>query len=90
MEWLNKIYALISVCMYISLTLDIRGAYVYLVNIPEPVQYHIYALGFPFDLRCESVTYVTGPGKTGHVCPTTEIQFKATLKYCLGTPSMCV
>ena len=29
---------------------------VYLVNIPEPVQYHIYAMAFPFDLRCESVT----------------------------------
>ena len=28
------------------------------VNIPEPVQYHIYALAFPFDLRCESVTSV--------------------------------
>ena len=31
---------------------------VYLVNIPEPVLYEIYTLDFPFDLRCESVTYV--------------------------------
>jgi len=29
----------------------------YLVNIPEPVQYKIYALALPFDLRCESGTY---------------------------------
>ena len=30
----------------------------YLINIPEPVQYDIYTLqAFPFDLRCESVTY---------------------------------
>jgi len=28
-----------------------------LVNIPEPVQYVIYALTVPFDLRCESGTY---------------------------------
>ena len=36
--------------------------------------------------------YVTGPGKTIHIRTTTEIQLniKATLKYCLGTPSMCV
>ena len=40
----NVIYALVSM-------------YIYLVNIPEPVQYHIYALAFPFDLRRESVTY---------------------------------
>ena len=26
------------------------------VNIPEPVQYKIYALALPFDLRCESGT----------------------------------
>ena len=31
---------------------------VYLVNIPEPVQYDICAVAFPFDLRFESVTYV--------------------------------
>ena len=31
--------------------------YVYLVNIPGPVQYHIYAMAFPFDLRRESVTH---------------------------------
>ena len=52
--------------MYISLTPGVNeiyqwGAYisqcVYLVNIPEPVQYQIYALEFPFDLRCESATY---------------------------------
>ena len=30
--------------------------FIYLINIPEPVQYHIYAMAFPFDLRCESVT----------------------------------
>jgi len=30
--------------------------WVYLVNIPEPVQYKIYALALPFDLRCESGT----------------------------------
>ena len=35
---------------------------IYLINIPEPMQYHIYAMAFPFDLRCESVTcysYIT-------------------------------
>ena len=42
-EWLNVIYAL--------------NQYVYLVNIPEPVQYHIYTLAFPFDLKCESATF---------------------------------
>ena len=31
---------------------------VYLVTIPEPVQYKIYALALPFDLRCESGTYI--------------------------------
>jgi len=31
---------------------------VYFVNIPEPVQYKIYALALPFDLRCESGTLV--------------------------------
>ena len=31
---------------------------IYLVNNPEPVQYHIYAIAFPFNLRCESVTSV--------------------------------
>ena len=30
---------------------------IYLINNPEPVQYHIYAMAFPFDLRCVSVTY---------------------------------
>ena len=34
------------------------SAYNNLINIPEPVQHLIYALAFPFDLRCESVTYV--------------------------------
>jgi len=29
----------------------------YLVNIPEPVQYKIYALALPYDLRCESGAY---------------------------------
>ena len=43
MECLNEIYTLLSVR-------------VYLINIPEPVQHHIYAMAFPFDLRCESVT----------------------------------
>ena len=32
--------------------------WVYLINIPEPVQYHIYAMAFRFDLRCESITWV--------------------------------
>jgi len=32
------------------------GHCVYLVNIPAPVQYKIYALALPFDLRCESDT----------------------------------
>ena len=27
---------------------------IHLINIPEPVEYHIYALDFLFDLRCES------------------------------------
>ena len=43
--------------MYISLT-DIIA---YIINIPEPVQYHIYAMAFPFDLRCESVTLLYIP-----------------------------
>ena len=30
----------------------------YVVNIPQPVQYQIYTLEFPFDLRCESVTCI--------------------------------
>ena len=34
---------------------------IYLVNIPDPVQYHIYALAIPFDLRCESVSYIMWP-----------------------------
>ena len=29
---------------------------IYLFNIAEPVQYKIYALALPFDLRCESGT----------------------------------
>ena len=29
---------------------------IYLINIPEPVQYVMYALAVPFDLRCESGT----------------------------------
>ena len=40
--------------MYIPLLLFIQC--VYLVNIPEPVQYKIYALALSFDLRCESGT----------------------------------
>ena len=31
---------------------------VYLVDIQETVLYVIYTLAFPFDLRCESVTYI--------------------------------
>ena len=27
---------------------------IYLINIPEQVQYEIYTLAFPFDLGCES------------------------------------
>ena len=53
-------------CVYlvnISLTCQLtrythRYRCVYLVNISEPVQYHIYAMAFPFDLRCQSVTYL--------------------------------
>ena len=61
MECFNLIYTHLSVqyldmrtltCAYIS-----RISRVYLVNIPEPVQYDIYTLAFPFDLKCESVTY---------------------------------
>ena len=50
MECFNLIYAHLSV-QY----LDIRT---HLVNIPEPVQYDIYILAFPFDLRCESGNYI--------------------------------
>ena len=53
MECFNLIYAHLSVQYLDILTL-------YLVNIPEPVQYDIYTLAFPFDLRCESVTYIFG------------------------------
>ena len=28
------------------------------MNIPEPVQYKIYTLALPFDLRCESGTHI--------------------------------
>ena len=31
---------------------------VYLINIPEPVQYVIYTLAFPFDLRCAYLKFV--------------------------------
>ena len=48
MECFNLIYAHLSL-QY----LDIRTLSV--LNIPEPV---IYTLAFPFDLRCESVTYI--------------------------------
>ena len=56
-------YNLYMCGVYISLTCQLtrythQYQYVYLVNIPEPVQYHIYAIAFPFDLRCESVTYL--------------------------------
>ena len=30
-----------------------------LVNIAEPVLYEIHTLAFPFDFRCESVTYIS-------------------------------
>ena len=30
---------------------------IYLVNIPEPVQYYIYVMAFSFDLKCKSVTH---------------------------------
>ena len=50
MECYNLIYAHLSVQYLDICTL-------YLVNIPEPVQYDIYTLAFPFDLRCESVIY---------------------------------
>ena len=48
---------------HISLTLRLtryahRYQCAYLVNIPQPVQYQKYTLAFPFDLRCESVTYM--------------------------------
>ena len=33
------------------------SAHISFVNIPEPVQYHIFAMAFPFDLRYESVTH---------------------------------
>ena len=32
------------------------SVHVYLVNIPEPVQYHSHAMAFPFDLRSECIT----------------------------------
>ena len=49
---------------YIKLTDELKRymlcyQYIYLVNIPEPTQYYIYTMAFLFDLRCESVTYVT-------------------------------
>ena len=49
MECFNLIYTHLSV-QYLDVC-------VYLINIPEPVQYDIYTLAFPFDLRHESVTY---------------------------------
>jgi len=54
-ECLNEIYTHLSVqyhdirtlkCAYISLTFQ------------SQVQYDIYTLAIPFDLRCESVTYI--------------------------------
>ena len=44
MECFNVIYAHLSVRIF--------------VYIPETVLYVIYTLAFPFDLRCESVTYI--------------------------------
>ena len=40
----------------IFLYCTVNCVYSYLVNIPEPVQYMIYVLAVPFDLRCESGT----------------------------------
>ena len=51
MECFNVIYAHLSVQYH-----DI--AHLSVVNIPETVLYVIYTLAFPFDLRCESVTYI--------------------------------
>ena len=52
--------------LYIALTTVVSAIFfilhspqcVYLVNIPEPVQYEIYALALPIDLRCESGTSI--------------------------------
>ena len=35
---------------------------IYVIDIPKPVQYDIYAMAFSFDLRCESVSYTMGKG----------------------------
>ena len=43
-------------CAHATTITFTRYQCVYLVNIPEPVQYHIYAMAFPFDLRCKSAT----------------------------------
>ena len=54
MECFNLIYAHLSVQYHDVAHLSVC---IYLINIPEPVLYEIYTLDFPFDLRCESVTY---------------------------------
>ena len=61
MECPNGIYTLISVHI-IALTDKLMRynyalMFVYLVIIPEPVQYLIYALVLPCDLRYGSITY---------------------------------
>ena len=58
MEWLNEIYAMISVCISSVNEIYALIQCVYLVSIPEPVQYHIYTLAVPFDLRSKSVIYM--------------------------------
>ena len=41
---------------------------------PEPVQYHIYAMAFPYDLRCESVTCISyNTGKSMSACVITNM-----------------
>ena len=65
-------------CIYISMRY-ILYLTLNLVNNPKPVQYEIYALAFPFDLRCQSficISYNTGKSALPDVyarCPRANI-----------------
>ena len=52
-QW--KFHLVIKVKLVKCLTILMQVC-VSLVNIPQPVQYNIHTLDFPFDLWCESVT----------------------------------
>jgi len=48
--WIGPANLIVAQLQYIA-----QLVCIYLVNIPEPVQYAIYTLASPFDLRCKVV-----------------------------------